>query len=283
MFLNSYGKKVSMDSVNWTDSLGMYHASLGDVTLLSRARERYLIRKINAHKDGDCEIAIDAMKELAYHNTRLAMSEAKNYTNTGIPHEDLVQQANLGLMEAVNTAEDRENRFSTYATYRIKWSILDALYHQRGEVRVPKDSQIKANRIRGYLNCGGNGNVKEMVKDAGISMETLEKAIGALSANEGAVSMDNFNDVFKVDGRQHEEAETSERLGNVLRAIETLPERDREIIERRYGLNGYTEENNAEIGRRLNLGRERIRQILGESLERVTVLFNRYNYSSLYK
>ncbi len=261
-----------------TDTLQLFLKDIGRVPLLTAAQEVELAKRIER---GDHE----AKSKMVEANLRLVVSIAKNYRNQGLPFLDLIQEGMFGLIRAVEKFEWRRGlKFSTYATWWIRQAVTRAIADKARTIRVPVhvvERMQKMQRAERYLftHLGREPRLEEIAEEAGLP---LHQAMEVRAAARASTSLDQpigeqedavFGDLVAGEDPLPEE-ETERRLQKeaLARALEALPPRDRRVLELRYGLRGEEAHTLEHIGRRLNLTRERVRQIEVESLARLASL-----------
>jgi RNA polymerase primary sigma factor len=262
------------------DSLRLFLADVGRHKLLTPPEEVVLAKAIER---GDPI----AKRRMIESNLRLVVSIAKGYRGHGVPFLDLIQEGTIGLNRAVEKFEWRRGyRFSTYASWWIRQAVQRAAAKQSGTIRVPmhvvgrrqKLSQA-ARRLEAEL--GREATRDELAEAAGVSIQHVDEALGAAQASaslnrtigeddEGEL-VDLFADREAAD--PFDEAEESLRRRDVRRALERLPDRERRILELRFGFDGEPRSLEA-IGRELGLTRERVRQLLEAAVRRLRVEFD---------
>jgi RNA polymerase primary sigma factor len=206
--------------------------------LLSRADEAALAQRIER---GD----LNAKQTMIESNLGLVHSIAARYRGSGIPFADLVQEGTIGLMRAVERFDHRRDvRFSTYAAWWIRRSVRDAIADGK-PIRIPPKASVHALRAAARVTASLDQPVGE---DA--------TPLGELIADPRAV--DPLQGA--IEHEQRDEVRTMLAL---------LPKRHREVLTRRYGLDGHSVQSHEQIGRRLAVGEERSRQIEHESLHRL--------------
>ena len=260
------------------DILGLYLAEARRHRLLSRAEEAALCARIQA---GDEE----AWDELVRCNLRLVVSIARGYAGRGLEYADLIQEGNIGLMRAARGFDTKfGTKFSTYATWWIKQSMGRAISNKAVSIRLPihaAEEERTVNGARKHLrsSTGREPTVEEL---AGYTGKSAKWVTNALTARKTVVSYDvpiGADDDGTLSDLLADEVETGTEdvfaegalQGHVRGLLEALPERERYLIERRYGLDGGDGATLEEIGRELGVTRERARQIQGTALRRLRV------------
>ncbi len=261
------------------DSLRLYLRSIGRVHLLTAEREVSLAQRIER---GD----LVAKQEMVEANLRLVVSIAKGYLGRGLSFLDLIQEGSLGLIRAVEKFDYRRGyKFSTYATWWIRQAVTRAIADKGRTIRIPVHMVEKLNKvvhverqlvqelgreptpeeIAKQLECTSR-EVREILRMAQQPV-SLEKPIGEEEESElgDFVEDENAESPFET-------ASTNLRKENVRRALDALPQREREVIEMRFGLTGARPYTLEEVGRAFNVTRERIRQIENHTLKKLESL-----------
>jgi RNA polymerase primary sigma factor len=261
-----------------TDALQLFLREIGRHPLLTAADEVELSKRIER---GD----IEAKKRMIECNLRLVVSIAKNYRNQGLPFLDLIQEGMFGLIRAVEKFEwQRGLKFSTYATWWIRQAVARAIADKARTIRVPVhvvERMQKMHRAERHLwtQLAREPSLEEIADEAGLP---LQQAVEVRGAARASTSLDQpigeqedavFGDLVAGEEPLPDEV-TERRLQKEAldRALESLPERDRRVLELRYGLRGEEPHTLEHIGRRLGITRERVRQIEIESLSRLASL-----------
>ena len=256
--------------------LSLYLSRARQHRILSRREERVLSTRIS---EGD----ETAWEELVQCNLRLVVSVARGYIGRGLEFTDLIQEGNLGLMRAARSFDAAfGTKFSTYATWWIKQSISRAISNKAATIRVPihaAEGERLVNGARNHLQSttGREPSIEELSEYVGKSPEEI---VGALTARKTVVSYDvpvGSDEDGSLSDLLADEMETGaedlimeDALKDSIRGLlGTLPERERYVIERRYGLDSEGCASLAEIGMAIGITRERVRQIQSSALRRL--------------
>jgi RNA polymerase primary sigma factor len=261
------------------DSLRLYLRSIGKVELLTAEREVALAKRIER---GD----LLAKQEMVEANLRLVVSIAKSYLGRGLSFLDLIQEGSLGLIRAVEKFDYRRGyKFSTYATWWIRQAVTRAIADKGRTIRIPVHMVEKLNKvvhverqlvqqlgreplpeeIAAELECSTR-EVRDILRMAQQPV-SLEKPVGDEEESE-------LGDFVEDEAAESpfEVASENLRRDNVRRALDALPQREREVIEMRFGLTGARPFTLEEVGRAFNVTRERIRQIENHTLKKLESL-----------
>ncbi len=276
---------ISPDMVGIDDPVKMYLKEIGAVSLLTADEEVTLAKAIEA---GDREEATPeekakgkaARKALSDANLRLVVSIAKKYLGRGLQFLDLIQEGNLGLLKAVEKFDyKRGYKFSTYATWWIRQAITRAIADQARTIRVPVhmvETINKLNRISRQLlqEKGREVTNEELAKAMGITPEKVRniKKIAqdpiSLETPIGEKEDSHLGDFIE----DHEAVAPDEAAGSILlreqidELLNTLTDRERQVLELRFGLHDGKTRTLEEVGKHFDVTRERIRQIEGKAL-----------------
>jgi RNA polymerase primary sigma factor len=260
------------------DPLRLYVRQMGDGPLLTREEERELARR----KDGGDE---QAKRKLIESNLRLVMSITRQFTRTGVPRLDLIQEGNLGLIRAVEKFDYRMGyRLSTYATWWIRQSITRALADQGRTIRLPvhvAEEQRRMMRSRRLLTQKLNRDptVAEVARDSGFEAERIEQLLSLvadpLSLDAPVGNADShYANLIEDTASDRPEERTAVRLRDteLQAALDQLSPRMREVLELRFGLAGGESHTLEEVVKRFGVTSERVRQLQARALREVREL-----------
>jgi RNA polymerase primary sigma factor len=261
-----------------TDALQLFLREAGRHPLLTAAQEVELSKRIER---GDMQ----AKQRMIQSNLRLVVSIAKNYRNQGLPFLDLIQEGTLGLIRAVEKFDWRRGyKFSTYATWWIRQAVARALADKARTIRMPVhivERLQKLNKAERMLwtQLGREPTLEEIAEEASLAIEQAKEVKAAAHAS---TSLDQpvgdqddavFGDFVAGEGpTPDEQVEVLLRSQALARALAALSDRERRVLILRYGLDNSDPKTLEEIGRRLDLTRERVRQIEGQALKRLSRL-----------
>lgn len=285
------------------DAVQHYLQEIGRVALLTAAEEVELAERIergNAAQsrievDGELSLPLrraldrdyqsgnDARRHLIQANLRLVVSIAKKYVGRGLSLLDLIQEGNIGLMRAVEKFDHRKgNRFSTYATWWIRQAVTRAIAEQGRTIRLPVHmsesvSQVKRTAERLAQSLERQPTADEIAIALGQPTERIQRVLEAARrpvsletpvGDEGEHTLGDFlpDDEMPTPG---EFASSQLLRRDLCAALDHLNERERRIIDLRYGLVDGRRRTLEEVGRALGMTRERARQIEAEALRRL--------------
>src|SRR5271155_602602 len=261
------------------DSLRLYLRSIGRVPLLSAEEEVALAKRIER---GD----IAAKQHMVEANLRLVVSIAKGYVGRGLTLLDLIQEGSLGLIRAVEKFDYRRGyKFSTYATWWIRQAVTRSLADKGRTIRIPVHMVERLNKLvhaerrliqqlgrepapaelAGELECSVR-EVRDIIRIAQQPI-SLEKPVG----EEDDSALADFVEDVSAES-PFEIASEALRRESIARVLASLPRREREVIELRYGIVGGRPRTLEEVGRAFNITRERVRQIESRTLKKLQVL-----------
>ncbi len=264
------------------DVTQIYLNDIGSNALLTPPQELALARRV---VQGDFE----ARQKMIEHNLRLVVNIAKHYINRGLTLLDLIEEGNIGLMHALEKFDpERGFRFSTYATWWIRQSIERAIMNQSRTIRLPVHVIKELNvylRASRHLESkrGREPTVEDIALHVGKPVEDVRRI---MSLNERMASLDAPLDIDpmlsigeSIPDEQHEEPDIQLHNLQVEKYVHhwlaQLSDKQRMVIERRYGLDGHEICTLEELASFLNLTRERVRQIQIEGLEHLRRILRR--------
>jgi len=263
------------------DILQMYLKDIGRVKMLSSKEEKELGKKI---KEGQSHEAMIAQRKLVQANLRLVVSIAKKYIGQGVLFMDLVQEGSLGLIKAAEKFDYSKNfRFSTYATWWIKQTIIRAVSNNSKSIRIPvhmADKIRKYKRIHTTLafELGREPSDEEMAAKMGMPVKKVEAVKRSIIKEpvslETPVTDDlNIGDYIEDTTYGSPELQTGNNAlkGSVEDLLNSLDERERRIIMYRFGINGDMPMTLEQVGVKLGYSKERIRQLEGAVLKKIRV------------
>jgi RNA polymerase primary sigma factor len=259
------------------DALSNWLRQVSHHELLSREEEIALAKRIEQADES-------ARSELIQSNLRLVVSVAAKYQGHNVPLEDLIQEGNIGLMRAVNKFDYRRGfKFSTYAIWWIRQAILRTLDNCSRSIRLPAYIVAKVNKIDStYANLRQDLQREPTVEELSETLELTDKQVEEILAfNSEILSLElpltDERDANSL-GDLIEDSAANPEVGSILELIEQdlvdsllgkLKEREREVIRMRFGLEDGVERTLREIGEKLNVTRERIRQLETEAIVRL--------------
>ena len=281
------------------NALSLYLREMGRVPRLTAKEEIRLALMVQQGKreqqraiqdntlpnDKVMEHAKDAQRRLIEANLRLVVSIAKKYQNRGLVLLDLIQEGNKGLMIAIDKFDPTKGyKFSTYATWWIRQFVSRAIANQARTIRLPVHAFEAINRVSRvsahlYQELGREPTVEEIAQQMGSSVEKMRELLKASQrpiSLETPIGEDNDNELgdFLEDQMLQSPAEITAQhqlQEYVANALQDLSERERDILQLRYGLLDGTSHSLKEIGEILHVSRERVRQIEVKALQKLRV------------
>lgn len=276
------------NAISIDDPVKMYLKEIGALPLLTSEEEIVLAKTVEAGMRADAlpeekEAAREAKKELADRNLRLVVSIAKKYLGRGLQFLDLIQEGNLGLLKAVDKFDYTKGyKFSTYATWWIRQAITRAIADQARTIRVPVhmvETINKLNRISRQLlqENGREATNEELAKAMGVSLAKVRevKKIAqdpiSLETPIGEKEDSHLGDFIE----DHEAIAPDDAAGSILlreqieELLTGLTERERQVLELRFGLKDGKTRTLEEVGKYFDVTRERIRQIESKALRKL--------------
>ncbi|HLJ03093.1 MAG TPA: sigma-70 family RNA polymerase sigma factor [Solirubrobacteraceae bacterium] len=261
------------------DSLRLYLRSIGRVELLTAEQEVLLAKRIER---GDME----AKQHMIEANLRLVVSIAKSYLGRGLTFLDLIQEGSMGLIRAVEKFDYRRGyKFSTYATWWIRQAVTRAIADKGRTIRIPVHMVEKLNKVvhverQLVQTLGREPTPQEIADELECSVREIRDVLRmaqqpiSLEKPVGEEDESELGDFVEDQGAESPFEQASERLRceNLRRALAALPQREREVIEMRFGLTGERPYTLEEVGRAFNVTRERIRQIENHTLKKLEAL-----------
>jgi RNA polymerase primary sigma factor len=258
-----------------TDALQLFLNEIGRHKLLTAADEVELAKRVER---GD----LAAKERMINSNLRLVVSIAKRYQGHGVPLLDLIQDGVIGLNRAVEKFDWRKGyKFSTYATWWIRQACQRAVANQSGTIRIPvhvQERRVKLSRASAELQAklGREATAVELAEATKLKQEHVDEALAAVEASVslnqtiGSDGDGELADLFEDDSVVDpvEAAADAHRRDRVRSALRALPERERRIVELRFGFDGESHSLDA-IGSELGLTRERVRQLEANALTKL--------------
>ena len=257
-----------------SNSLSLFMNELGRYPLLTAAQEVELAKRIERGDES-------AKEQMINSNLRLVVHIARRYVGHSVPLGDLIQEGVIGLNRAAEKFDWRKGfKFSTYATWWIRQACQRAVANQSKTIRIPVHVDERRNKLRRArqqfeIKHGREPSVEELAEAGGMSVQHAQEALEAVEASvslnarlgDGDAELgDLFADQESIDPELA--ADDALRSVAVRQALEKLPERERKVIEMRFGFHGEATSLEA-IGRELGITRERVRQLEAEAFARL--------------
>ena len=282
---NGPGAKSDTVAVRSHDPTRLYLSEIGISPLLTADEEKEFARRV---QKGD-EAARHRMIES---NLRLVVKIARRYINRGLPLLDLIEEGNLGLIHAVKKFDpERGFRFSTYATWWIRQTIERAIMNQSGSVRLPihiiKDinSCLRAARTlrqKQDRNPTASDIAKYLDRDVA-DVERLLALHDRVTLRSGPADEDGSGPVDRLRATRDAEPSRCAQKDDLLEIVDhwvcELSDKQRAVVERRFGLHGYRRETLEQIGEEIGVTRERVRQIQLDALKNLRAMMESHGIS----
>jgi RNA polymerase primary sigma factor len=295
-------RKAELRRLEMDDSVDLYFSEVGAHALLTAEEEVGLAKRIENGRKARAKMAQGgisarereelqrivedgwaAREHLVLANSRLVISVAKKYIGRGVPFLDLIQEGNIGLIRATKKFEYRRgHKFSTYATWWIRQAITRAIADQGRTIRVPVHMGDQINRLmrishRLTQKLGREPELEELAEAMQVDVQRVEDMLRVARRplslemptddEEGSELADYVED---RDSPAPPEVATEDLLREDVNAIlETLPAREVRVLQLRYGLGGSKTHTLEEVGRKMGITRERVRQIEAQALRRL--------------
>lgn len=257
-------------------ALKQYLHEINELRRITPDEEKALARKI---QKGDNK----ALKTLVEANLKFVVSVAKNYRGRGVPFMDLINEGNLGLIEAGKRFDpDRNVKFITYAVWWIRQSIIHAISEQSGVFRVSHKTlnlfnnisrvknklQKELGREPAPLEVAEELNITELQLRSILSKVVEAQSLNAALSDDADVSLEDLIEQVSIPGADENLIKQS-FLDDLDESLSMLNEREIKILSHRYGLNGEDPKTLQQIGKLVNLSRERVRQIEKSALKKI--------------
>lgn len=286
-------------------SVDPYYQEASRIPLLTREEEVELARRSIRGREAKAELEIlendglrpekrqelessisqgeKARNKLVESNLRLVMSMVKSYQGQGVERKDLIQEGNVGLMRAVDRFDpERGNRFSTYATWWIRQAVSRAVAEQGRTIRIPGHASEELSRFRRKTieltgKFGREPTLEELAKELGWSRQRAERVAGipiiacSLDMPIGE-EKDSYLGEFIEDPDGFpppDEAIREARAKQLRKVVDSLRDREAEVLNLRFGLRDGNSRTLEEVGRKIGVTRERVRQIEAEALRKL--------------
>jgi len=276
--------------VNNDDILQMYLKEIGRKKMLTKTEEIELGRKI---QEGSCQEKEKAKKKLIQANLRLVVSIAKKYIGQGVLFMDLVQEGSLGLIKAVEKYDYKKNfKFSTYATWWIKQTIIRAISNHSRTIRIPVHMLEKIRRYKKACNdivCSNllDADEETIAKISGLDSKKIEEVKNAIKkepvsldtmVTEDLCIQDYVEDTTYISPESS--TQTKLQIKDVMKLLKNLNPREQEIIKRRFGIDNEEPKTLEQIGKAMGFSKERIRQIENLALQKLRKVENINKFKS---
>lgn len=261
------------------DILQMYLKDVGKIRLLNSKEEKLLGKDI---KEGENKKAEIAKRKLVQANLRLVVSIAKKYIGQGVLFMDLVQEGSLGLIKAAEKFDYTKNfKFSTYATWWIKQTIMRAIANNSKTIRIPVHMADKIRKYKKTLSTlsfefGREPTDKEIAEKMGVSLKNILSIKRAIIKEPISLETPVTDDLCVgdyIEDKSYNSPDTQAKnnaiKGSIHQLLNTLNDRERRIINCRFGVNGETPMTLEQLGKTMGYSKERIRQLEDAALTKI--------------
>jgi RNA polymerase nonessential primary-like sigma factor len=271
------------------DVMNLYYKEVGAYPLLTAEEEIYFGRLIQSG-DGD------ARRTMIEANLRLVIKLAKRYVNRGLTLSDLIEEGNLGLIRAVEKFDpERGFRFSTYATWWIRQAIERAIMNQGNTIRLPVHVKKEINKYmrtarklsqKGCHDVGPDEIAElmnmpvERVREMLELNENMKTADLSEPDDNGRSMLEQLPDVGEADPAEN--LQIQDEWSKVEQCFSQLKGRERQVVERRFGLNGYNPSTLEEVSKMLGVTRERVRQIQIDAMKHLREMLGNFSLPKEY-
>jgi len=272
--------------------LDWYYAQVDETPLLTREQEVDLSHKI---RNGSKKVKEEAREQMIKANLKLVIKIVSSYKKYGLEAEDLISEGNIGLTIAASKYDSSKGtKFSTYAGFWIRQKIMRALSEKSRTIRLPVYLTQDFSKILKFKEAyqsefDSDPTTEEIAKGTGLTKHSVEKALFAYDSAQASVSLDtpldkdSEGDAATIgdkieDNSSFNPMQETEAVNNsevILKFLNKLTQRERDIIARRFGLGGGGSETLDNIGDSYKLTRERIRQIEYDALKKLKVMINK--------
>jgi RNA polymerase primary sigma factor len=273
------GKKVVAKEFKANDILQMYLRDVGRKRMLTASEEIELGKKI---REGSKKEAKEAKNKLIQANLRLVVSIAKKYVGQGVLFMDLVQEGSLGLMRAADRFDYRKGfKFSTYATWWIRQTIIRCIANTSRTIRIPvhmsdKIRQFKKIKVDLSLKLGREPSIEELGEKMKMPVDKVANIKRAMTREPISLDMPIGEDLFLEDyvsdsqhSTPHNKAISGLLHEDIDEVLSILSPREQKILRERFGLNGGQGKTLEELGRIFGFSKERIRQIEDTAIKKL--------------
>ena len=261
------------------DILQMYLKDIGKVKLLKFSEEKELGKQI---KEGEKKQADIAKRKLVQANLRLVVSIAKKYVGQGVLFMDLVQEGSLGLIKAAERFDYSKNfKFSTYATWWIKQTIMRAISNNARTIRIPVHMTDKIRKYKRTFTTlsfqlDREPDDEEIAEAMGITVKQLENIKRSMIKEPISLETpvtDDLNVGDYIEDKSYRSPENQAKnnaiKGSVENLLSTLTDRERQILTHRFGINGAKQTTLEQLGNIMGYSKERIRQLEDCALKKI--------------